>query len=158
MAKAPYKPRPAGSLKEATQALLTAAGGTVKASEITGRGQSVLQRYGDPAEPGRTMPVQIALQLEKTCGQPIVTRYLAAEAGCLLLDLGAVAAGRLGAELARVGQEASDVFAAAAAAVEDDGKVDAGEAGRIVEELDDLLRAAMTYRQHLAAIRDGEEG
>jgi hypothetical protein len=75
-------------LKAATKALIRAFGGQEAAEAATGRSQSQLSNYGGPNAPGFA-PIDVVLALEAAThgapGHPHVTRFLAANAGYLLV-------------------------------------------------------------------------
>ncbi len=75
-------------LKAATKALIRAFGGQEAAEAATGRSQSQLSNYGGPNAPGFA-PVDVVLSLEAathgTPGHPHVSRFLAGQAGYLLV-------------------------------------------------------------------------
>lgn len=156
MGHTPYMPRPAGSLKDATSALVTAVGGQARAAELVGSSQSVLQRYTDPTAPDRSIPAAKVRILEAAARQPIVTAFLAAEAGCLLLPLNIEPTGSTFRDFAAIGVEAADLFATVQRA-QADGGIDQREAGEVIAALDDLARAVMAARSTMRRLAgDGQ--
>jgi hypothetical protein len=145
MGHTPYVQRPAGSLKEATSALVTAVGGQARAADLVGSTQSVVQRYTDPSAPDRSIPVAKVRILEAAARRPIITEFLAAEAGCLLLQPLLDIAGSPNADFATIGQEIGDLFATIHRA-QSDGRIDPREAGQVINALDDAARAIMAAR------------
>lgn len=80
-------PREPGSLKDAEAALVKACGGLDKASALTRVKPSQMQRYTAPGEPDCHMPADVVMALEMHCGQPVVTQFLALQAGGVFLPL-----------------------------------------------------------------------
>lgn len=157
MAKFPYKPRAAGSLKQATADLVDACGGLKPAAGAARVGRTALFRYTDDADEhaDRYMPVDIVAALEARCGEPIVTEWLALEAGCVLMRLPAGAPESWVKTLSRLNDEHSDVIRSLCEALDNDGEIDAREAGAAIEEIDEDIRALGTLRAQLVRIRDG---
>jgi hypothetical protein len=157
----PYKPRPPGSLKAAASALITANGGARAVAGLLGTSESVVTRWGDPSDEnlGRHMPVHRAVELEARCGEPHVTRFIAAEAGFLLLALPPAAAvpgcaGDWNTGIARTLEGSATLAGVLAADVADNGIIDTP--GLAIDRLDDLLALLGQVRQDLVAIRDAE--
>jgi hypothetical protein len=159
MAKSTYKPRPPATLGSATEALINACGGPSAAADLPGCrvGRKQLFNYTDDEEDNadKWMPADIVRALERHAGDPILTRFLAAESGHalipLMLDVDIMA---LPPQVARAAKEAAEVFGAMAIDLAD-GTVTAREAGRTIEEIDDALKAFGALRGELMAIRDG---
>lgn len=155
-----YKWREPGSLKQATAQLIDANGGPQCAAEGCRVTAGMLFKYTDPNDENRLrfMPVDIVRGLEQRCGDPVVTRFLAAEAGHVLirLDLPDDVAG-LPSALAEAAAEASDVYKVAAQCLED-GKVEPGEAAKLVEEIDEAIEAFAAMRTLVARLRRDGEG
>lgn len=135
-----FKPRPAGTLKAAMAALVEASGGTVRAADLLGLGQAQVQRCSDAAEPRYELKLSHVRTLERDCGQPIVTAYLATEARCALVPLTAMADAPLGADMARFGERASKLFAAYVAASADQ-RLTSQEAGELKAEVQAVMSA-----------------
>ena len=159
MPKNTYKWREPGSLKQATAQLIDANGGPQGAAEGCRVTAGMLFKYTDPNDENRLrfMPVDIVRGLERVCGDPVVTRFLAAEAGHVLirLDLPDDVAG-LPKALAQAAAEASDVYKVAAQCLED-GNVEPGEAATLVAEIDQAMEAFAAMRTLVARLReDGE--
>ncbi len=158
MAKSTFKARPAGSIELAAEMLINLVGGLSAAANVPGCrvGRQALFTYTDRDEySDRHMPVDVVRVLEREAGDPVVTRYLAAEAGHVLwrVDLPEDLQ-ELSAQVAKVGKEVSDVFAELAADLAD-GKMTAREAGRAVNEIDEAIEALATLRAACAEKRDG---
>jgi len=160
MPKTTYKWREPGSLKEATAQLLDANGGPQAAAEGCRVTAGMLFKYTDPNDENRLrfMPVDIVRSLERRCGNPIVTRFLAAEAGhaMIALDLPDNITA-LPPAMAMAAAEASDVFRVAAEALGDNKLVKA-EAAKLVAEIDRAVEAFSVMRALVAQHReDGED-
>lgn len=163
MSKFPYKPRPAGSLKQATAGLVEACGGLAAAAGVARVGRTALFRYTDDSDDhaDRYMPCDVLRALERQCGEPIVTRYLAAEAGAVLLMLpNAEAGGGIGAAASLLAKESADLFGAVTEAIDTRGKhgsdVSPGEARDIIKESDEAMAKLAQLRALAMTIRDGE--
>lgn len=157
--KASYKRRPAGSLKHATDQLIAACGGSTSLAAMDGMrvSKQTLFNYsdgdGDEARQ-KFMPIDVVLYCERVAGDPVLTRYLAAEQGYALLRVPSDAAlADLPPKVAAAAAEASDVFATMAAVLAD-GTVTAAEAGAAIDEIDEALTAFVTLRGELAGVRD----
>lgn len=156
MAKSPYKPRGAATLKAAASDLVTAVGGQPAAADHLGVAKGTVFRWTDDSEEnaGRSIPANAVRALERRAGEPVVTRFLAAEAGCALVPLApATLAADWNRELARVAKESADVLAGFAQALAD-GRVEPAEAGPLLTELDEALGVFAALRQRLAEKRD----
>lgn len=158
-----YKRRPPGTLKEATDQLIDEAGGQKKVADLFNWKRQYLHDYtNDGAEDAnRTIPVGLARQIEAFTRNPILTRFLAAEAGCVLLPLPAARwDGQTGADCAVIAQRFGELMAEYARALSTRGSggaaVTQAEAGRLVAEFHDLLEAMAGPLSAMSAIRDGE--
>lgn len=157
MAKSSYKPRPAGTLKDATNDLIQACGGFRRAADNTRVQQNALFTYTDPGDDnaGRYMPVDVVRGLERVAGDAVVTRFLAAEAGCQLVDLAPAArVENWHAALKGLLKEQSEDVAALLDAMADD-EITPHEAGHLVKELDQTTKVIADMRAQLVAIREG---
>lgn len=155
------KRRADGSIKAVTWELVEAVGGQYKAADLVGLSQTMMVRYTDPE--GRnaetTMPVGVARTLEAFADDPILTRYLAAERGYILLKIpDATASGQLGADCAAIAERAAELFAEIGRASSAEGaggaEVTPGEAGRLIAELDDTFEPMGAMRSWLVRRRD----
>jgi len=160
MPKNTFKWREPGSLKQATTQLIDANGGPQVAAEGCRVTAGMLFKYSDPDDENRLrfMPADIVRGLERRCGDPIVTRFLAAELGHVLLKLDVPAdIGALPPALASAAGEASDVYKIAAEALADN-KLAPGEAAKLVREIDQALVAFAALRSLVAGHRqDGSD-
>ena len=157
-----YKRRPPGTLKEATDQLIDAAGGQKKVADLFNWKRQYLHEYSnDGDDSNRTIPAGLARQIEAFLGDPILTRFLAAEAGCVLLPLPkASASGRIGVDFALLAQRFGELAAEYGRALDMRGAGGAGvtpaEAGRLVAEMHDFLEALAGPLAEMSARRDGE--
>lgn len=158
-----YKRRPPGTLKEATDQLIDDAGGQKKVADLFNWKRQYLHDYTNDAaeDSNRTIPVGLARQIEAFTRNPILTRFLAAEAGCVLLPLPAGAAGGSAAvDLTQVSRRFAELCEAYGQALDPKGRggadVTPAEAGRLVAEMHDLLEAVAGPMARMAALRDGE--
>ena len=166
LSKHPYKPRPAATLKAATNDLVTAVGGQAAAADELGQTKGTVFRWTDDSEDNahRSIPAQAIRTLERVAvadgAAPIVTQFLAAEAGFALVRLSpATLASDWNAELARLASEASDVIGGVAKALSNPpvGRVLPAEAGALVVEIDQACAVFAALRQRVTALRDGRE-
>lgn len=155
MANHPYKARPAGSLKDAATRLVNRCGGFKASVDPAGVSANTLFRYTDDSEDSldRHMPVHVVRRLERACGEPVVTEFLAAEQGCALLRLPPAGLPDAWAEdLAVVMRESAEAVQQIAGDLAD-GKID--RAGEGIREIDEAIAVFVALRARLAAIRDG---
>lgn len=115
MAKTPkrrgmVKPRPEGTLKEAMARLVERVGGIVRAADILTVSQTQIQKCTDPALLNYELKLSQIRALERDCGEPIVTAYLAAQSGNLLVPAEPLGQSRLDMDMARIGDEISQCF------------------------------------------------
>jgi len=155
------KPRPPGTLKAAILELVEGVGGHIHAGEIAETTKGTVQRWTDAdGEAASVYPgVQKIRALEASFvargGEPLVTRFLAHEAGFALVRTECASALALQLMAALAGGEMGDVMRAVHDAMADDGALSAGEAGRIVTEVDEAMRALAGVRAAAARVRDG---
>ena len=148
-----YKEREPASLKDAQTRLVEACGGQVAASALCRVGKSQIHRYTDESDEHQFdhMPVDIVLVLERACGDAIVTRYLAAVQGHVLVDLSEAAKHQpYPAVLSRIGQETGELFAEATRALAD-GTLSASERPRVRAEALQLMGACAALLSDLGA-------
>lgn len=148
------KPRPAGTLKGAITALADALGGHVRTAEIAECSKGHVQRWTDPdgETAGTSPPVHKVRLMEAAAGDPIVTRFLAAEAGFALIPLNGAGASTIAVLSALAAGGAADLWRATADAL-GDGVIDAREAGDIVRAADASLQAIGAVRARAAIAR-----
>lgn len=147
------KPRPPGSLKSVLAEMVAQLGGLDRAGELIGRSRTQVARFTDPAEPEAFPTVDQVRTWEAALGKPLVTAFLALEAGALLLMMALGEDGEAAVDLAVIGQETAELFRVYGEALRD-GAITRGEAGLMVKEIDDVAAALLTARAHLVEIRD----
>lgn len=124
------KPRPEGTLKQSMAALVEANGGITRVADLLGDvRKSQVQRITDDAESDEFRLGQVRL-LERFCGQPIVTAFMAMEAHCALIPLDPAGDDPLDIDFARYAKESAQLFEAYIAAMRD-RTLTAKEAGRL---------------------------
>lgn len=146
------------ALKERFRDLVETVGGVDAAAGFCRPGKTALaQHYSlSPADADRFPPADAVIALEAVAGDAMVTRYMAAEAGALLVPMivNAMGAGdllRLMASKSRASTDLTEHLLEAQA----DGDFDPVEARQALEKMDDLLRVAATMRAFFAQ-RAGE--
>lgn len=146
-----YKTRMPGSLKDAEASLVAACGGPVLAASKCRIGKSVLQIASDGDHPSRHLPLDVVIELEACCGDPIVTRFLALELGYLVEPIHAEAIDPLAVVVGRVTAETGDVLSAAARDVQS-GKLTRANAIGVLKETDELVAALIALRTEARAV------
>ena len=126
------------ALKSATKVLVAAHGKGVAAAAACRLNEGSLSDCASRHHLDRTLPVDVALQLELTGGSTAITAALARAHGCLLVPVELRGGGDLAVLLADLGREVGDVFAAASRALAD-GVVDEPERAELVRELGELV-------------------
>ncbi len=129
-----YKPRPAGTLKAAMAELVEACGGTLRAADLLGVSQSQIQRCTDAVEAKAELKLSWVRALERDCRRPIVTSFLALEAGHAIIPIDIGSNAPLAADMARFGEHAAELFGRYATALAD-GALSATEAGQIKNDV-----------------------
>ncbi len=151
------KPRPAGTLKGAVLQLVDACGGHVRSAEIAEVTKGSVQRWTDAdGETAGVFPgVNKVRLLEAAADDPIVTRFLAAEAGFALVKVGEGSdfVSALNVMAAMAGGEMGDVLRSVANAMADDGTIDPREAGLIIRETDEAMAKLAALRATAMQIR-----
>lgn len=144
------KPRPVGSLKRATAELIDQIGSFDRAADLSGVGRNTLFAYTDTAPENlkRYVRADVIRTLEARAEYPVVTDYLAHEAGYVLMPAHARNPRDWSVEIAELAKETSDIFATLTVALAD-GEIDDKEAGRAIAEIDEAIAAAMTLRARL---------
>ncbi|SMH62569.1 phage regulatory CII family protein [Azospirillum agricola] len=151
MSKSPYKQRRPGTLKAAVADLIEQCGGYPRAAMVARVSRSQLFRYSNDSEEdvNSHMPADIVAALERYCGSPVVTEWLAVEANCTLLPIAIdPEAEAIPKNVGQIAQHASSLFAEFATAF-GDGRIDELEAGRMLEAGDAMLREYMNLRPAL---------
>lgn len=101
------------ALKTASKMLVSLLGGLDAAASCSRVQRSQISDYQNVHVAERFAPIDVVMDLESVAGSPLVTRAMAAALGYELVAVEARSAGRLAADLARFGRDASDLFAAA---------------------------------------------
>lgn len=123
-----YKRRPAGTLRKAQADLIATVGTLERVADLLDVSVSQAHRYADGVE----MKLGQIRILERECGQPIVTAFMAAEARHALVPLVFEAGSPLANDMARYGEQSAHLFARYCAAMAD-GKLSAKEAAELKE-------------------------
>ncbi|WP_299393229.1 phage regulatory CII family protein [Pelagibius sp.] len=159
MAKSRYKDRNPASLKAAVSDLIESCGGGPRAADVARVGKASLFRYTDESEDNANyhMPADVIRALETHCGQPIVTRFLAAEAGAVLLTLPREGGldGDWSVRLAALAKDSSDIFAKFGEILAD-GMITPREAGEVIQEVDKAMAHLGQIRAVMRSIADQE--
>lgn len=144
---------------EIARALIEAAGGLEAAAEIADIGKTQLGRYQSKTDRD-SMPLRVIRALEAVThgvrGHPIVTRFLARRAGFALVQLPETSADRgdmlkLSAAAAQQrGNADSEMMSALA-----DGKIDAGEAAKLLPLMRQRVETDVQILTELEAIAAG---
>lgn len=144
MAGGLQKPRMPGSLKEAVADLVAACGHQSDVARLVRVSRSQINRYTDDSDENANvhMPVDIVFALERHCGNPIVTRFLASSQARVLLDVKVTEEHHqsYAAVLSKVGRETGRLFAEATSAMVD-GRLSPREAGKVRREALALIAA-----------------
>jgi hypothetical protein len=154
------KPRAAGTLKAATLALVEAAAGPgsamERAAELAEVARSTVQRWTDPDGEcaAITIPAGKVRALEAAAGDPIVTRFLAHEAGCALVPLTLGDEDALAVLTGLAAGQSGRVFERIARGLAD-GRLDPREAAEAKGQVDQALAAFARLRALLDAL-DGD--
>ncbi len=101
------------ALKTATKMLITLLGGLDAAASCSRVQRSQLSDYGNVHVGERFAPIDVILDLEDVVNAPLVTRAMAQSQGYELVAIEARTPGKLAADLARFGRDASSLFAEA---------------------------------------------
>jgi hypothetical protein len=140
------------AFKALFRALVDRCGKFEAAALCTRVGTSQLHNYTD-MHSDQFAPVDVVADLERVAGEPLVTAELARRAGFLLIPLPADGQGRLAKDMAQLGREMGEVFAAYAEAMGNDGRMDAAESEQVERELADVARIAAGAIATLRAAR-----
>jgi hypothetical protein len=144
-----------GTLKEAEARLIKAVG-VERAADLLGIGRSQVYRFTDPAEPDAHLGVDRVRILEGAASDPMVTAFLAAEAGCALLDLRNDSVdGDVPRDVAAFADKSSALYAAWAQSLSD-GVLEASEAGELVAKVDRTMGSLAQLRAELVAKQRGQ--
>ncbi len=128
------------ALKAATRAALALAGGVARFELATRVQAPALSKYAAPQETIAFLPIDVAADLDRDIGAPVIAEALAALAGYRLVPADAPAAGTPNlADVARIMRETCDVSDALTAALAD-GRVTRTEARAIDREIEEAIR------------------
>jgi len=147
------------ALKLATGQLVTAIGGIEATAALLDRGKSTVHRWTDRNDAEHFASVRDAVKLEELAGRPDVTALLCKLAGGLFVPHLDVTADEgspawLAMQLAqRLGQVSGEI----ACGLTDDNRIDAAEAGRALEALDQHDRVSAQLRAALTTILSAEQ-
>ena len=143
------KTRQPASLKSVFAELIAKSGGTHRAAELVNSSATIIHKCTDPLYPPKELRISWVRILEKMCGEPIVTEFLAAEAGCLLIKLRYDLNDNLMQDIARIGREYGEFMDRLGRALSD-GFVDPSEARELIVELDEMAGAMAAAREVLS--------
>ena len=128
------------ALKAAVRRAGKLAGGFASVCHVTRVGESDLSKYAGIDHADRHCPVDVALELDREAGSPVIVATMAGLLGYRLVSAGAAASGGVCLrEVARVAVESADVVAAVAAALAD-GKLDAADLTLIDREVEEACK------------------
>lgn len=142
--------------KAATKALIRAFGGQEAAEAHTGKSQSQLSAYGGPNTPAFA-PIDTVRALEACThgqpGHPLVTRWLAREAGYGLVRLpdASAAPTQWSAFVAALAKEGGELMAGICDDLTSGNDVSPAEAKRRLDDAADLVRVAVEIEAALKA-------
>jgi len=132
-------------------ALVSACGGHKRSADLTGSSPTRIFACTDEQEPDKELkPSQIRV-LERDCGQPLVTAFLAAAQGCALIPLEFDDDAPLATDMAQFGERVATVFSRYAAAMAD-GKLTPREAGELHDEILRVFGAGAAMLSDLEAV------
>lgn len=153
----------AKAIKLATGQLVARLGGIEAAAGLLDRGKSTVHRWTDRNDDEHFVNVRDAVRLQELSSAPLLTELLCKFAGGLFvphLDPGAdegTPEFHDGAGLAmQLAQRLGQVSGEIAGALADDGRIDAAEAERVLDRLDEHDRVSARLRQSLRAVIRGE--
>jgi hypothetical protein len=144
MVAAAYKPRQAGSLKQAVSGLVDACGGQTQVAVLLNCSAQHVARMTDDGNKAEMRMAQVVL-LELKCGRRIVTEYLAAEQGCIIEQIKPSAPAALPIIVGRITTEFAELLSAAAKDCQA-GRLTAVNAANVLSETDDVVSAIITLR------------
>jgi hypothetical protein len=146
-----YKPRKDGTLKRAQADLVSAVGGLSRAADLINKGQSFVQECTDEAKPKVELKLSQVRALEKDCGQPIVTAFMALEANHVLVPIEFNSSAPLATDMVRLAEEVAFLFGKYAEASAD-GKITKQESAELKGKIDRCMSAMAAARVHADAI------
>mgnify|MGYP001042125909 CR=1 FL=1 len=140
MTRSFYKRRTRGTIKEAEAGLVAACGGLKQAATASRLAKTVLAQCTDDDHATRHLPVDVVADLERASGDPVVTRYLAALSGHLLVPVRGVSREPYPLVLASVTKETGELLGAAGAALRE-GRLSPAQAHVVKREALDVAAA-----------------
>jgi hypothetical protein len=138
-------------LKRHTEALIKSMG-YARACEVSGRSKATLGRYASLADEDadRFIPVNVAVELESSCGKPLVTKAMAELQG-MHLESGDVSGDRpggLNSDVIALSQRFAILMAEYNHSIAD-GVISLNEAKRLLEETNALQEVLVEMKMHL---------
>ena len=138
-------------LKRHTEALIKSMG-YARACEVSGRSKATLGRYASLADEDadRFIPVNVAVELESSCGKPLVTKAMAELQG-MYLESGDVSGDRpggLNSDVIALSQRFAILMAEYNHSIAD-GVISLNEAKRLLEETNALQEVLVEMKMHL---------
>jgi len=138
------------ALKIKTADLIERVGRLVAAAGFCRVSKTMLARYGSEGVADRDCfaPIDVVRDLERLVGDPIVTRFLAEEAGHVLIPrprFEGVTVGDVQAAIGACAFEHGEAVSTTLSALAD-GRVTGGEARRIIKEIDDSIQTKLMLR------------
>lgn len=149
----------ARALKVATRQLVSQVGGIEAAAGLLERGKSTVHRWTDRNDTEHFINVHDAVRLQELAEDTHLIELLCRVAGGVFvpgLDPGADE-GTPAWLAMQLAQQLGQVSGELAAALADDGRIDAGEARRALAAQDQLDRVSAQLRAALAAVIEAEE-
>ncbi|MCV6576291.1 MAG: hypothetical protein OIF58_11200 [Cohaesibacter sp.] len=139
------------------RSLIKACFGLEAAAEETRVSFATLSRYQRNSNP-EFAPIDVVIDLEKSCGRPIVTQAMARANDCTLVKLPKVeASGDIVSRLGTLHKEMADVTGRIGECLADDGCISSDEAKQtnLRKEIDDLLCAVVAMDAEIKVIEEG---
>ena len=129
------------ALKAAVRRSCKLAGGAASVQYSTRVGDVDLSRYASKDHPDRYCPIDVALEIDREAGSPVIVSAMAALLGYRLVADDAKGAEPLSMrDVAQVSTEAAQLISAVAEA-SCDGKIDANEVNNIDKEAEEAVAA-----------------
>lgn len=155
-----YKKRKLGTLKEAQSALVQMCGGPAAAAEQCRVTSTTLFNYTDESDINlnKNMPVDIVKDLESKAEYPVLTEYLAGQAGYIMYRVDfSDKKSQLHLDIIETGEEIAKLFRDWADFISDDGVIDRSEARKLLKNNQDLVRILMRMRTDLISQIDNPD-
>ncbi|MCG6115074.1 MAG: hypothetical protein MEQ84_07730 [Mesorhizobium sp.] len=133
-------------------------GGAASVQHMTRVGEADLSRYGAPEQDDRHCPVDVAIDLDRMAGSPVIVAAMASLLGYrLVAEARAPGAEMCLREVARISTESSEVVAAVLDAMAD-GKLCEADRRRINMEIEEACRVLRSVQGRLGALGQNGEG